>query len=74
MKPENTGYFSFLLRLWQEKSKGQLVWRASLESPSDSERVGFANIDELISFLAKITQINTSQNEANSTPKSDENR
>ena len=49
-------YLSYLLRLWQE-SEGALegheepVWRASLTSPATGERLGFANLEELIAYL-----------------------
>ena len=37
------GYLSYLLRLWQADADGELVWRASLESPHTGERLGFAD-------------------------------
>ena len=51
MSKEKRSYKSFLLRLWQAESKGDLVWRASLESSGTEERWGFAGLDELIAFL-----------------------
>jgi hypothetical protein len=42
---------SYLLRLWQVRSGGELLWRASLESPHTGERVGFASLDDLFGFL-----------------------
>jgi hypothetical protein len=42
---------SYLLRLWQTETEGQLVWRASLESPQTGERRGFRNLDALFAFL-----------------------
>jgi hypothetical protein len=44
---------SYLLRLWQIESKGQLVWRASLEDSRTGEQHGFANIDTLLAALRK---------------------
>jgi len=44
-------YLSYLLRLWQIKSGGELVWRASLESPHTGERRGFASLEALFAFL-----------------------
>jgi hypothetical protein len=46
-------YLSYLLRLWQEDSGVPEQWRASLESPRDGERLGFASLDELFAFLRK---------------------
>jgi hypothetical protein len=48
-------YLSYLLRLWQVESKGQLVWRASLEASRTGERQGFASIDELLVFICQQT-------------------
>jgi hypothetical protein len=44
-------YLSYLLRLWQANSGGELVWRASLENPHTGERHGFACLAELIAYL-----------------------
>ncbi len=53
MSSEQRGYISYLLRLWQIKSGGELVWRASLESPHTGERKGFASLDDLFAFLRR---------------------
>jgi hypothetical protein len=55
MNKEQQGYISYLLRLWQIRSEGELVWRASLESPHTGERRGFANLADLFAFLEKET-------------------
>ena len=52
-------YLSYLLRLWQVESKGQLVWRASLEDSRTGERQGFASIDALLAFLREQTDVAT---------------
>jgi hypothetical protein len=44
-------YLSYLLRLWQASSGGELVWRASLEDPHTGARRGFACLAELIAYL-----------------------
>ncbi len=44
-------YSSYLLRLWQTASGGELVLRASLENAHSGERVGFANLDDLFEYL-----------------------
>ena len=51
MSREQRRYISYLLRLWQIRSGGELVWRASLESPHTGERKGFASLDDLFDFL-----------------------
>ena len=55
MSKEKRRYISFLLRLWQAESKGDLVWWASLESSRTEERWGFASLDELFAFLRQQT-------------------
>ena len=45
------GYLSYLLRLWQAHADGELVWRASLESPHTGERLSFADAESLFAFL-----------------------
>jgi hypothetical protein len=45
------GYLSYLLRLWQADADGELVWRASLESPHTGERLSFADAESLFAFL-----------------------
>ena len=55
MIKEKRRYISFLLRLWQTESKGDLVWRASLESSDTEERRGFTSLDELFAFLLQQT-------------------
>ena len=48
-------YISYLLRLWQTKSGGERVWRASLESPHTGERKSFAGLADLFTFLEQET-------------------
>ncbi|MBF6614271.1 MAG: hypothetical protein IVW55_14185 [Chloroflexi bacterium] len=49
MNDEQRRYLSYLLRLWQDRSPA--VWRASLEDPQTRERLGFADIAQLFTFL-----------------------
>ena len=51
MVKQERRYISYLVRLWQGRSGGDLVWRASLESPHTGERRGFASPPDLFSFL-----------------------
>ena len=55
MRREQRRYLSYLLRLWQIKSEGELVWRASLESPHTGKRRGFADLKALFAFLQRQT-------------------
>ena len=63
---EQRPYISYLLRLWQTRSKGELVWRASLESAYTGERTGFANLTQLCAFLeeevSRVAQCSTARN------------
>jgi hypothetical protein len=44
-------YISYLVRLWRGRSGGDLVWRASLESPRTGERRGFASPADLFASI-----------------------
>ena len=55
MDTERTLSASFLLRLWQVETNGDLVWRASLESSQTGERWGFADVETLFDFLNRRT-------------------
>ena len=44
-------YRSYLLRLWETKSSGERVWRASLQDPHTEECKGFASLTDLFTFL-----------------------
>lgn len=46
-------YLSYLLRLWQIESEGELVWRASLDSSQTGRRRGFAGLAEMCAFLER---------------------
>lgn len=55
MDKKQPHYISYLLRIWRANGNGEVVWRASLESPHTGERIGFANLDELFFFLRQQT-------------------
>ncbi len=42
---------SYLLRLWPASSAGTRVWRASLANVQTGERIGFADLASLFTFL-----------------------
>jgi hypothetical protein len=66
MSKKQQGYISYLLRLWQIRSAGELVWRASLESPHTGKRQGFASLADLFTFLEKeISHIDQGQTAPN---------
>jgi hypothetical protein len=51
-----TGYASYLLRLWQPSHKDRTLWHASLTDPQSGERFGFGSIEALLLFLRQQTQ------------------
>ena len=53
---EQQDYLSYLLRLWQVKTGGRAVWRASLECPHTGELQGFADLEALCGYLRGETQ------------------
>jgi hypothetical protein len=63
MSDESHEYYSFLLRLWQTSSHGNVVWRASLESAQTGERCGFADLASLFAFLEQQTGSDASQDD-----------
>src|SRR5689334_9878978 len=48
----DTGYLSYLLRLWRRRDgSGQVVWCASLEEPGSHHTESFGDPDALFTFL-----------------------
>jgi hypothetical protein len=52
-------YKAFLVRLWQERSGGEWVWRASLEDAHSHVRKGFADLERLSAYLRELTEEGT---------------
>jgi hypothetical protein len=46
-----------MLRLWQTRSSGKQVWRASLESTLTGELQSFASLGSLFDFLRQQTEV-----------------
>ena len=46
-----TEYHAYLLRLWNANPDGLPAWHASLEDPHTGERHGFADLEQLYTFL-----------------------
>lgn len=42
---------TFLLRLWPADESAGFNWRASLEYPQTSQRIGFATLEQLFVYL-----------------------
>ena len=52
---DDRGYRVYLVRLWQARSGGQVVWRASAQDAHGSERDAFADLQALFAFLEEKT-------------------
>lgn len=52
---QTSHYFSYLLRLWQERQEDNTVWRASLESVQTHDLHYFSTLEELVAFLVAVT-------------------
>jgi hypothetical protein len=65
MVDSNRGYRAYLVRLWQARSGGQVVWRASAQDAHSDERHAFAELAGLLSFLREATgqSVDVSQSE-----------
>jgi hypothetical protein len=53
MPTEKPIYQVYLLRLWPASvsQTGPTAWRASLENPHTGERLGFASLEQLFTYL-----------------------
>jgi hypothetical protein len=51
MRDEQDGYASYLLRLVRSERDGQFIWRASLESTTDGQRLECGSVAGLIALL-----------------------
>ncbi len=67
-------YLSYLLRLWETDDDGDLIWRASLETPGSRERLGFANLNDLFDFLRDQTASPSSENSQARSPDEEQER
>jgi hypothetical protein len=48
MSQDEPRYLSYLVRMWQIKTRRGYQWRASLESPGSGKRHTFPNLELLI--------------------------
>lgn len=48
----DTRYLSYMLRMWCTRdSKGQPLWRASLEEPGSHQTASFGDVRSMVAFL-----------------------
>ena len=50
-------HMAYLLRLWEVRNGDRRIWRASLQSPSTSERHAFRSLEALFAFLEDRTAV-----------------
>ena len=55
MDQRSADYISYLLRVWRSNGDDSSSWRASLENPHTGERMGFACLEDLFTFLRQET-------------------
>jgi len=48
---EDREYRAYMVRMWQVRCDGQLIWRASVENAHSGERRAFADLGHLFTFL-----------------------
>lgn len=63
MSEAQTGYRSYLLRLWIGHEDDEPVWRASLESVQTQQQWSFANLDDCFTFLQEQGNILSGSNQ-----------
>jgi hypothetical protein len=47
-------HYSYLLRLWQVPTNGEIAWRILLENVQTGEKCGFASLEELQFYLYQV--------------------
>jgi len=56
MTDRTAHYQSYLLHLWRSPDEETGDWCAVLEQADTRQKVGFANLDDLVAFLHQITR------------------
>jgi hypothetical protein len=69
MADEQPRYIAYLLRLWQTRNDGRLVWLASVADPHSGARRGFGSVQELIAFLRDQTDAHMDRTEDAEAPR-----
>jgi hypothetical protein len=63
MKPAQSDYHSYLLRMWRVKDEAGGSWRASLEEVDSGELHGFADLAALLGYLETLGCANQQEGE-----------
>ena len=53
MSEEQPEYLAYLLRMWRVQEDGGMSWRASLERPSNGQRLAFTSLEAVFDFLRR---------------------
>jgi len=53
MSEEHPEYLAYLLRMWRIRDDGGNHWRASLERPSNGQRLAFTDLEAAFDFLRR---------------------
>jgi len=53
MSEEHPDYLAYLLRMWRVRDGGGTNWRASLERPSNGQRLAFTDLEAAFDFLRR---------------------
>ena len=64
MKPAQSDYHSYLLRMWRVKDEAGGSWRASLEEVHSGELLGFPDLAALLGYLEALGSANQQEGEA----------
>ena len=64
MKPAQSDYHSYLLRMWRVQGEGGAGWRASLEEVHSGELHGFQDLAALLRYLESLGRTSQQENEA----------
>lgn len=66
MQPERQTPFTFIVRLWREKSDGVSIWRGSVERVQSGERAYFQSMAKIKDAIVRI--LGDSSREEEETP------
>jgi hypothetical protein len=66
MQPERQNPFTFIVRLWREKSDGESIWRGSVERVQSGERVYFQSMAKIKEAIVRILGDSSGEEDENS--------
>ena len=66
MQPEKQSPFTFIVRLWREKSDGESIWRGSVERVQSGERVYFQSMEKIKEAIVRMLGSTSREGEDNS--------